>query len=183
MSIINFFKNHKKEINSIKIEALNKNEVLNLLDEMFEIISSNMSSMIDTGYSKEENYKNWKNAMLNELENPNKKWIGAFENNKLIGYFLYKINNDIINLDEIQIVKNHQGDKYTFIKLFKYVLREEKTNDIINVTTYVNKNNDKSNAIVNKFGFKVLEVKERGTKYIVKFEKLKEILEKYNIKK
>ena len=50
------------------------------------------------------------------------------------------------------------------------------------VTTYANKNNIKSKAIVNKFGFKVLEQKERGIKYINSFINLKEKLEKYAIK-
>lgn len=170
-----------EEEKNVQVQALNKKEVLNLLDNMFEIISSNMESIIDTGNSKEDNYKNWKSSMLKELENPYKRWIGAFKDNKLIGYFLYKIDENLINLDEIQIVKEHQGDKYTFIKLFKHVLREEQINDYVNVITYVNKNNDKSNAIVNKFGFKVLEEKERGIKYINSFKKLKEKLKQYVI--
>ncbi len=176
-SIDSLTKNEKK----FNIRKLNKNEVLNLLDNMFDIISINMENIIDTGNTKDENYKNWKNSMLKELDNNQKKWIGAFENNVLIGYFLYKVNNNTVNLDEIQVVKNHQGDGYTFIKLFKYILRDHTIKDTYMVTTYVNKNNIKSKAIVNKFGFKVLEQKERGTKYINSFINLKEKLEKYVI--
>ncbi len=47
------------------------------------------------------------------------------------------------------------------------------------VTTYVNNNNVKSKAIVNKFGFEVLERKERGIKYINSFCNLRKELEKY----
>ena len=119
--------------------------------------------------------------MLNELENPNKKWIAAFQNNQLIGYFLYKVNNDLIALDEIQVIKEHQGDKITFIKLFKYLLKDTKIKNNSKVTAYVNNNNKKSIAIVNKFGFTILEKKERGTKYITSYNKLKEKLEQYVI--
>ena len=149
---------------------------------MFNIISSNMENIIDTGNTKEENYKMWKNAMLDEMKNKNKKWIGAFNKNELIGYFLYKINKNNIVLDEIQIIKNHQGDKCTFIKLFKYLLKDNNIKDNYIVTTYVNKNNNKSKAIVKKFGFKVLEKKENGNKYIInKFKYLKDKLSKYAI--
>lgn len=170
-----------KNEKNVNIRKLNKNEVLNLLDNMFDTISINMENIIDTGNTKDENYKNWKNSMLKELDNNHKKWVGAFENNVLIGYFLYKVNNNTVNLDEIQVVKNHQGDGYTFIKLFKYILRDRTIKDTYMVTTYVNKNNIKSKAIVNKFGFKVLEQKERGIKYINSFINLKEKLEKYAI--
>ncbi len=170
-----------EEEKKVEIKKLNKKEVRDLLDDMFEIISTNMENIIDTGNSREENYKNWKKAMFKELENRNKHWIGAFKSNKLIGYFLYKINDNKCSLDEIQIIKDHQGDKYTFIKLFKYILNEKELNDETDVTTYVNKNNIKSNAIVNDFGFRVLETKERGTKYICKFRVLKHKLQKHVI--
>lgn len=167
---------------TIKIEKLKKEKVIDMLDEMFEIISSNMSNIIDTGNLKEEDYKNWKNSMLKELENPNKNWIGAFKDNKLIGYFLYKINDHSVNLDEIQVKKSHQGDKHTFIKLFKYILNEDNIDDSFDVFTYVNNNNNKSNEIVKRFDFEVLERKERGIKYINSFKKLREELECYVIK-
>lgn len=163
----------------IDIRGLSKKEVLSLLDDMFAIISFNMKSIINTGNTGDEDYKSWKSSMLKELDNNHKKWIGAFENNMLIGYFLYKINDNNVSLDEIQVVKNHQGDGYTFIKLFKYVLKDCDIKDTYMVTTYVNNNNVKSKAIVNKFGFEVLEKKERGLKYINSFCNLRKKLEKY----
>ena len=41
---------------------------------------------------------------------------------ELIGYMLYKNNEDYINLDELQIISSHQGDKVTYIKLLKHLL-------------------------------------------------------------
>lgn len=171
-----------EEEKMIKVDKLNKEKVIDILDEMYEIISTNMSNIIDTGNSKDDDYKNWKNSMLKELENPNKNWIGAFKDKELIGYFLYKINDNLVNLDEIQVKKSHQGDKYTFIKLFRYILNEEKIDDSFDVLTYVNNNNNKSNAIVKKFGFVVFEKKEHGVKYINSFKRLREKLEYYVIK-
>ncbi len=81
----------------IDIRKLSKKEVLSLLDDMFDIISFNMKSIIDTGNTRDEDYKNWKSSMLKEFDNNHKKWIGAFENNMLIGYFLYKINDNNVS--------------------------------------------------------------------------------------
>ncbi len=178
----NLDKSKCKNCENIIIKKLNSKEVMSSLNEMFEIISTNMENIIDTGNSKEENYKNWKTAMIKELENNNKRWIAAYENNKLIGYFLYKIGSDFINIDEIQIIKEHQGDKYTLIKLLKYLFKEKQVDNCLNVTAYVNKNNKKCQAIlVKKFGFEILEEKERGIKYINKFQHFKEVLEQYVI--
>lgn len=170
-----------EEEKSIKVKKLSKEEVLTILDDMFQIISFNMRNIIDTGNTEEENYTIWKKSMLNELENDNKRWIGAFKNDKLVGYFLYKIVDNVINLDEIQVIKEHQGDKYTFIKLFKYLLREDNINDDYIVNTYINKNNNKSKMIIDKFGFKVFEKKERGIKYTNNYGDLKSKLEQYVI--
>ena len=163
---------------NIEIKYLSKKEIITLLDDMYKIISTNMKNIIDTGNSNAENYINWKNSMYEELKKSNKRWVGAFENKKLIGYFLYKINFDSLNIDEIQIIKEHQGDGYTFKNLFKTILNEKLDKNDFKITTYVNKNNDKSNAIVKKLGFNILEVKERGIKYTASYNK---ILEKLKI--
>ena len=161
---------------NLEIKYLSKTEIINLLNDMYEIISNNMKDIIDTGNSDDENYMNWKNSMYEELTKSNKKWVGAFENKKLIGYFLYKINSDFLNIDEIQIVKEHQGDGYTFKNLLKTILNEKIAKTEFKITTYVNKSNEKSNAIVKKLGFTILEVKERGIKYVISYNKLLEKL-------
>ena len=125
-----------------------------------------MKDIIDTFHTNEENYNFWKNSMYHELENNNKRWIGAFKEEKLIGYFLYKIDNNILYLDEIQIIKGHQGDKYTFKSLLKTLLEETKLTDKFLVRAYVNKNNEKSSNIIKSLGFKKLEEKENGIVYV-----------------
>ena len=82
------------------------------------------------------------------------------------------IDNEKLYLSsEIKLSKG-RGD------LFKYVLKDCDIKDTYMVTTYVN-NNVKSKAIVNKFGFEVLEKKERGLKYINSFCNLRKKLEEY----
>ena len=90
-----------EEEKMIKVEKLNKEKVIDILDEMYEIISTNMSNIIDTGNSKDDDYKNWKNSMLKELENPNKNWIGAFKDKELMYIIIYKIQTKIFLLTQI----------------------------------------------------------------------------------
>lgn len=168
-----------KEKNVI-VKKMTKDDVLLNIDKMFDIISTNMNEIAPTGNSNEEDYVNFKKYMLIELDNKNKRWVGAFYCNELIGYFLYKIKDDnIINLDEIQIEKSHQGDKCTFIKLFKYILLDDRLEDNYKIITYVNDKNLKSKAIVEKLGFEFLEKKGNGSKYTSTYSSLKNNLEKY----
>ena len=162
------------------IKILNINEVLNILDDMFEIINYNMSKIIPSDNSKEDNYKMWKKSMLEELDNKNKKWVASFENNILTGYFLYRLENEILYLDEVQVREDRQGDKKTFISLIKMLLKDNNIKDDYEVRLYVNKNNKKSQYIVTKkLDFKILEEKERGIRYINNFTILKEHINNY----
>ena len=178
-NIASKMKNLINKERNIIIKKMTRDEVLLKLDNMYNIISSNMNEIAPTGNSNEEDYINFKKYMHIELDNKTKRWIGAFYNNELIGYFLYKINDGVLNLDEIQIKKSHQGDKCTFIKLFKYILMDDEIKNDYRVMTYVNDKNIKSKAIVEKLGFEFLEKKGKGSKYITSYGTLKSNLEKY----
>ena len=157
---------------------MTREEVLLNLDNMYNIISSNMNEIAPTGNSNKDDYINFKKYMLIELDNKTKSWIGAFYNNELIGYFLYKINDGVLNLDEIQIKKSHQEDKCTFIKLFKYILKDDEIKNDYRVMTYVNDKNIKSKAIIEKLGFEFLEKRGKGSRYATTYS-----IMKYNILK
>lgn len=117
---------------------MTREEVLLNLDNMYNIISSNMNEITSNCNSSEDDYINFKKYMLIELDNKSKRWIGAFYNNELIGYFLYKVNDGVLNIDKIQIKKNHQGDKCTFSKMVKYILMDDEIKNGYRVMTYVN---------------------------------------------
>lgn len=168
----------KYDKKDITVKKMTKEEVLLNLDKMYNIISSNMNEIVPTGNSSEDDYINFKKYMLIELDNKNKRWIGAFYDNKLIGYFLYKINDCVLNIDEIQIKKNHQGDKCTFPKLVKYILLDDEIKDDYKVMTYVNDKNIKSKAIIEKLGFDFLEKMGKGSRYATTYS-----IMKYNILK
>ena len=164
--------------NSVSILKLNKNDIENYLEDMFEIISKNMEKIAPTGNSKTEDYTYWKQSMQREIENNDKRWIIALYNGDLIGYFLYKFINDTLFLDELQIKEEHHHDRTTFRKLFSSVLNEEVPENTI-VYTCVNRQNDKSRAIINKFGFVECEKTQRGFRYKTKWQDLKRMLEDY----
>ncbi len=162
------------------IKKMNEEIVLELLDDMFEIISNNMKSIYDTKNTIEEDYKIWKNSMLQELKNQNKRWIGAFIDNNLIGYFLYRVENTTVYLDEIELKPERQGDKITFISLMKELFNETKIKDNYQVKLYVNSNNKKSQHIVSKLGFKEYLKTKNGIKYNTSFSSLKNKINNYH---
>ena len=145
---------------------------------MFKIISENMNKIIKSKNSLDEDYKIWKESMQKEIQNEQKRWIIALHENIIIGYFLYRVNNSELFLDEIQIKENYQGDKVTFIKLFSYLLNEELDDNVI-VYAGINKKNKKSQGIVKKFGFIKYEETKQSFKYKTEWKSFKNILNKH----
>jgi len=145
---------------------------------MFKIINENMNKIIPSENSSEENYKIWKNSMQKELENEQKRWIIALYKKEIIGYFLYRVNDNKFFLDEIQIKENHQGDKITFAKLFSYLLNENLDDNAV-VYAGVHKKNSKSQDIIKKFDFIKYEETKQNFKYKTEWKSLKNILNKY----
>ena len=161
------------------IKKMVKEEVLEILNDMFEIINNNMEDIVETNNSKEENYKIWKESMLQELDNNSKRWVGAFLDNTLVGYFLYRVLDKKVYLDEVQLREDRQGDKITFISLMKELLNDEEIDDDYQVYLYVNDNNKRSLRVVQKLGFKEFEKLKKGKRYYNDFVNLKNCINNY----
>ena len=144
------------------IKKMVKEEVLEILNDMFEIINNNMEDIVETNNSKEENYK-----------------IGAFLDNTLVGYFLYRVLDKKVYLDEVQLREDRQGDKITFISLMKELLNDEEIDDDYLVYLYVNDNNKRSLRVVQKLGFKEFEKLKKGKRYYNDFVNLKNCINNY----
>lgn len=167
-------------INERNIKCLNIEKKLYLKYEknMFNIIRDNMISIIDTHNSIEEDYLNWKTSMDKEFSNTNKIGYLAFDNERLVGYILYKKMSDGIKIDEIQVIKDHQGDKVTYIKLLKTINNLNlKNSDII--YGYVNKNNIKSQKMCEKLSFKIYDKTDNGIRCKTNYKDFYQILSSY----
>ena len=162
----------------IKCIKIQKNLYLKYEKNMFNIIRDNMINIIDTHNSIEEDYFDWKTTMDKEFSNTNKFGYLAFDNERLVGYILYKKMSDGIKIDEIQVIKDHQGDKVTYIKLLKTINNLNlKPSDII--YGYVNKNNIKSQKMCEKLSFKIYDKTDNGIKYKTNYKNFYQILSSY----
>ncbi len=165
----------------IKCVKIQKDLYLKYEKDVFNIIRNNMINIIDTHNSIEEDYFNWKTSMDKEFSNSNKFGYLALEDNKLVGYILLKKLLDGLKIDEIQVIKDHQGDKVTYIKLLKTINNINLNNNDI-IYSYVNKNNIKSQKMCEKLSFKIYDETNNGIKYKTTYKNIITILNSYEVK-
>ena len=133
-----------------------RNELLPLLPQLFDVLAENMREIAPTGNSLEDDYAIWTQAMLNELEKPEKHWVLAFVEEQLAGYVLYRIVGDILHLDEIQVAKPQQGDRKIFPGLIGKMFYDANKAEVTAFYSYANKRNKKSQGILQAMGLSVI---------------------------
>ena len=141
-------------------------EIRALFPQMFTIISANMSTIAPTGNTLEEDRRSWTRAMVEELRNPEKRWIISQVNGVLTGYLLYRVNaaDNVIHMDEIQIAEVYQGDGVTFLALIAALLRDSTVSGAT-LRSYANRQNTKSQGILQRMGLAVVGETERGFRF------------------
>jgi len=150
----------------LKDYTQNREAILALLPRMFEIIAQNMREIAPTGNTLEEDRKSWTQAMLAELNKPEKRWVMAFDRNEqLVGYVLYRIHGATLHMDEIQVAKTRQGDGKIFPGLLGKLLRDGVDADVITLCSHANKHNEKSQGILQALGLRPVKELPRGLCY------------------
>lgn len=117
------------------------------LFNMFLILKSNYKKIYDIS---DKDYLIWKDNILSSKD------INTYilkENDDIIGYIQYVINEDSICISEIQILHDYQGNGKTFRKLMKdFILLANITVDS-KIYCFINPNNDKSKEVFTGIGF------------------------------
>ena len=138
-----------------------KNEDISVfIDEMFEILASNMSAVAPTGNSYDEDYKTWSESAVPAWREGKRSVILIFCEDKLCGFFQYFVNDTTFRMDEIQFKKEYQGCGL-FAELYHYL-----TTVIPAGTRYVEafarKENLKSQGILEHLGLSVVGESKNG---------------------
>lgn len=138
-----------------------KNEDISVfIDEMFEILASNMSAVAPTGNSYDEDYKTWSESAVPAWREGKRSAILIFCEDKLCGFFQYFVNDTTFRMDEIQFKKEYQGCGL-FAELYHYL-----TTVIPAGTRYVEafarKENLKSQGILEHLGLSVVGESKNG---------------------
>ncbi len=94
-------------------------------------------------------------ALTEQIERENYTYYFIVENGQKIGYFGYYPNNDHIFLSKFYMVKDYRGKGFGKIA-FEKIKEITKENNFNKIQLTVSKQNFKSHAIYEKWGFKTL---------------------------
>lgn len=156
-------------INFIKLEK----DKLNIYEKkLFDILYCNMNKIAPTNEGYEEDYRIWKANFDLLVHDSNREIILIFSSEKLIGYFMYSIFENIWRMEELEIIKEFHGKDNIFRKLFSYMF-STLPNNIKYVKSYSHKNNTKSQNILKHLGLSVINENSTTINFYGEFSSLK----------
>lgn len=167
-------------MNVVEFLYVDKLKTEKYLQDIFEILHSNMSIIAPTGNSYKEDFKMWASAIIEAVDKEQREIILMYVDNLLVGYFQYYLNIDknSLMMEEIQIRKAYQGTGL-FSKFYKWFLKQLPKN-IKYVEAFANKRNIKSQAILSHMGLICVGENKNGNSLYYKGEYLN-LLDKYKI--
>ena len=147
----------------IGFEYLNKPDFFEFAQQIFDILADNMSAIAPTGNSREEDFSLWSDAVSDGLRRAERQIILIKDNEKLVGFFQYYINENTFMMEEIQFKSEYQG-KGVFRALYGFIISHIRK-DIELVEAYANISNSKSIAILEKLGLNNIGLNKNGRSY------------------
>ena len=106
--------------------------------------------------------------------NPYLKIITYVEKDKIIGFLLYSLIYDRIEIEQFEVVFDKRK-KGIGEKLLKYLIEKYENTNINNITLEVKENNIAAINLYKKYGFKIISIREKyynGTNGILMEKKL-----------
>ena len=92
--------------------------------------------------------------------NPYLKIITYVEKDKVIGFLLYSLIYDRIEIEQFEVITKERG-KGIGDKLLKYLIEKYKNSDIKNITLEVKEDNIVAINLYKKYGFKKVSTREK----------------------
>lgn len=92
--------------------------------------------------------------------NPYLKIITYVENDKIIGFLLYSLIYDRIEIEQFEVITKERG-KGIGDKLLKYLIEKYQDTDIKNITLEVKEDNIVAINLYEKYGFKKVSTREK----------------------
>jgi len=135
---------------TFRFEYLDKSALEQILPELFHILYLNMSYVISTEKSYEDEFSEWYSEVFPAMQKEPRCIVLMFCNEEIVGYFQYYINNGSLVMEEIQIKKEFQGSG--IFRLFYEWLVLCLPSDLISVEAYSNKENLRSQQILEHLG-------------------------------
>ena len=147
-----------------EIVLLDKEKKTGKLPCLFDLLYENMCEIAPTGDSRESDYEIWKSYMASALDDPAREILLIKHGNDVIGYFQYSLRDACLVMEEMQIRRDYWASG-AFRSLYR-VLAKYVPESTTSVKAYANKNNLKSQAILEHLGLSAAGENKSGTSFL-----------------
>ena len=144
----------------IGFEFMDKSRAEELLPVLFGIMYENMDPIAPSGASYDEDLAEYMGNVLPALEKTARQIVLIKDDEILIGFFQYYVNETVFMMEEIQFVKDYQG-KGVFRALYRF-LRPFVPETVPFVEAYSHINNMKSQRILEYMGLEKIGTNRSG---------------------
>ena len=151
-----------------KFRQMKNEDIAVFINEMFEILASNMNVIAPTGNSYDADFKIWSECVVPVWREGKRSVILIFCEGKLCGFFQYFVNDTTFRMDEIQFRKEYQGCGL-FAELYHYLTTVIPTRTRY-VEAFARKENLKSQGILEHLGLSVVGESKNGNSLYFKGE-------------
>lgn len=148
---------------SFSFSFIDKKYIDDILPELYDILYNNMSIIVPTGNSYEDDKNQWSPCIISALEKPQRNIILIYEENRIIGFFMYYTVDETLMMEEIQFKAEFHGTG-VFNELYRYLFNIL-SNNIEFVEAYANKKNQKSQDILSHLGLEIIGENKNGSSF------------------
>ena len=148
-----------------KFLFLDKQKLDEYLPELFEILYTNMNSIVPTGNAYDEDFSLWKPGIISEMQKNERKIVLMYVDGMLAGYFRYCVYSDTASLvmEDIQIKKAFRKTGL-FSELYCWLMKQLPEN-LLFVEAHANKENLKSQSILKHLGLVEIGENKNGNSF------------------
>ena len=149
----------------ISFRYLQKPPTPDILDEIFDILATNMRVIAPTGMTYEEDKAQWLSCVPPALEKDARQILLIYDRDELIGFFQYYVTADhtTFMMEEIQFKAAYRGSGL-FGDLYRFLIPRLPA-DTVSVEAYADKRNTKSLGVLGHLGLTVIGENKNGTSY------------------
>lgn len=138
--------------------------------ELFEIIYKNMQKILPNSDTEEDNFAIFCKSLDQLKEDSSRYFLVARDDRKIVGYFMFKIDGETMNMEEMQIKEEYQGKRFIF-RDFLYLAKHKVGSHIKFACAFTNHKNIKAQKILEHLKMDKVEVLGSGIRYRGKIAK------------
>ena len=144
----------------IRFELMDKSLAPELLPKLFSLMYANMDPIAPSGNGYESDLAEYMDNVLPALGKDARQIVLIRDDERLIGFFQYYVNETTFMMEEIQFIPEYQG-KGVFRSLYRF-LRPLVPGSVPNVEAYSHINNIRSQRILGYMGLECIGRNKSG---------------------